>query len=56
MYSPYMHPEVYYQEFGRQESLNLNSLHMVVRFGCGVALVGYMSGRDTAQSLGYLLG
>ena len=25
---------------------------MVVRSGCGVALVGYMSGRDTAQSLG----
>ena len=30
----------------------LNSLHIVVRVGCGVALVGYMSGRDTAQSLG----
>ena len=30
----------------------LNSLHMVVSSGCGVALVGYMSGRDTAQSLG----
>ena len=30
----------------------LNLLHIVVRFGCGVALVGYMSGRDTAQSLG----
>ena len=26
----------------------LDSLHMVVRFGCGVSLVGYMSGRDTA--------
>ena len=25
---------------------------MEVRYGCGVALVGYMSGRDTAQSLG----
>ena len=25
---------------------------MVVRSGCGVALVGYMSGMDTAQSLG----
>ena len=25
---------------------------MVVRSGCGVALVGYMSGRDIAQSLG----
>ena len=31
---------------------NLSSLHMVVRSGCGVALVGYMSGRDIAQSLG----
>ena len=30
----------------------LDSLHMVVRFGCGVSLVGYMLGRDTAQSLG----
>ena len=30
----------------------LDSLHIVVRFGCGVSLVGYMSGRDTAQSLG----
>ena len=30
----------------------LNSLHMVVRSGCGVALVGYMSGRGTAQSFG----
>ena len=30
----------------------LDSLHMVVRFGCGVSLVGYMSGRDTAQSFG----
>ena len=29
---------------------------MVVRSGCGVALVGYMSGRDTAQSLGYRQG
>ena len=29
-----------------------DSLHVVVRFGCGVSLVGYMSGRDTAQSLG----
>ena len=29
-----------------------NLLHMVVRSGCGVALVGHMSGRDTAQSLG----
>ena len=28
----------------------LNLLHMVVRFGCDVALVGYMSG--TAQPLG----
>ena len=26
---------------------------MVVRYGCGVALVAYMSGRDTAQSLGH---
>ena len=25
---------------------------MVVRYGCGIALVGYMSGMDTAQSLG----
>ena len=25
---------------------------MVVRSGCGVVLVGHMSGRDTAQSLG----
>ena len=25
---------------------------MVVRSGCGIALVGYMSGRYTAQSLG----
>ena len=31
---------------------HLKLLHMVVRSGCGVALVGYMSGRDTAQSLG----
>ena len=30
----------------------LNSLHMVVRSSCGVALVGNMSGRDTALSLG----
>ena len=30
----------------------LDLLHMVVRFGCGVYLVGYTSGRDTAQSLG----
>ena len=31
---------------------HLNLLHMVVRSGCDVTLVGYMSGRDTAQSLG----
>ena len=30
----------------------LDSLHVVVRFGCGVSLVGCTSGRDTAQSLG----
>ena len=30
----------------------IDSLHMVVRFGCWVPLVSYMSGRDTAQSLG----
>ena len=29
---------------------------MVVRSGCGVTLVGYMSGRYTAQSLGYQQG
>ena len=36
----------------RRSCTHLNLLHMVVRYGCGVALVGYMSGRDTAQSLG----
>ena len=36
----------------RSLSKNLNSLHVVFRSGCGVALVGYMSGRETAQSLG----
>ena len=30
----------------------LNLLHMVVRCGCGVALLGYMSGRDIVQSFG----
>ena len=30
----------------------LDSLHVVVRFGCGVSFVGCTSGRDTAQSLG----
>ena len=30
----------------------LNLLHMVARSSYGVALVGYMSGKDTAQSLG----
>ena len=29
----------------------LDSLHMVVRFGCGVSLVGYMSGRDKPNRL-----
>ena len=29
----------------------LDSLHMVVRFGCGVSLVGYMSGRDKPNLL-----
>ena len=40
----------------RSLSKNLNSLHMVVRSGCGVALVGCMYGRDTAQSLEYQQG
>ena len=30
----------------------LNALHIVVRFGCWVALDGYMSGRDTDQYFG----
>ena len=34
----------------------LNLLHMIVRSGCGFAFVGYISGKDTAQSLGYRLG
>ena len=29
----------------------LVSLHVVVRFGCGVSLVGYMSGRDKPNLL-----
>ena len=29
---------------------------MVFRSGCGVALIGYMSGTDTPQSIGYQQG
>ena len=50
MFIVYSHSEVINKMFdNRSLCTHLNLLHMVVRSGCGVALVGHMSGRDTAQ-------
>ena len=40
----------------RSLSTTFNLLLMMVRSGCVFAFVGYISGKDIAQSLGYRLG